>query len=105
MVKELTSLKEFQELIAGDAPTLIDFHATWCGPCKQIAPFVEKLEKEYEQINFRKVDVDEVSEVAAEVGVRAMPTFMVFRKGEKVGEVVGANAAALKSLAKSALSD
>ncbi|KAK6345895.1 Cytoplasmic thioredoxin isoenzyme 2 [Orbilia blumenaviensis] len=103
MVAEIKSQKEFQELIAGDKVTVVDFHATWCGPCKQIAPFVDKLSKEFENANFVKVDVDEVSDVAAECGVRAMPTFMIFRNEEKVAEVVGANPAALKAAVVSAV--
>ncbi|KAF3912368.1 Thioredoxin [Arthrobotrys entomopaga] len=99
MVKEIKNLSEFNELIGGDKPTLIDFHATWCGPCKQISPFVDKLEGQIKEINFAKVDVDDVPDVAQECGVRAMPTFMAFKSGEKVGEVVGANPTALKNLA------
>lgn len=71
----LNSQKEFAELIGGDKVTVVDFHATWCGPCKQIAPFVEKLSKEFTDANFVKVDVDEVTDVAAEFGVRAMREF------------------------------
>lgn len=95
MVQVVSSLKEFNELIAEDKLTVVDFYATWCGPCKAIAPFVAKLSKENPNVQFLKIDVDEVSDVAAEVGVKAMPTFMFFRKGEKVGEIVGANPNAL----------
>lgn len=105
MVAEVATQKEFKEYIDGDKVTVVDFHATWCGPCKQIAPFVDKLSKEFEQANFIKIDVDEVTEVAAEMGVRAMPTFMIFRKGEKIAEVVGANPAALKAAVTSANTD
>lgn len=97
MVAQVESMKQFQENIDGDKVTVVDFYATWCGPCKQIAPFVEKLSKDYTEATFLKVDVDELTDVAAEVGVRAMPTFMLFRKGEKIAEVVGANPAALKA--------
>ncbi|EGX47064.1 Cytoplasmic thioredoxin isoenzyme 2 [Orbilia oligospora] len=103
MVAEIKSQKEFTDLIAGDKVTVVDFHATWCGPCKQIAPFVEKLSGEFKDANFVKVDVDEVTDVAAECGVRAMPTFMIFRGGEKVSEVVGANPAALKAAVATAV--
>jgi len=105
MVSSVTSMTEFKKFISEDKVTVVDFFATWCGPCKQIAPFVEKLSKEFDKNNFLKVDVDEVSDVAAEVGVRAMPTFMVFRNGEKVAEVVGANPAALKAAVKKANED
>ncbi|KAK6338068.1 Cytoplasmic thioredoxin isoenzyme 2 [Orbilia brochopaga] len=91
MVREIKSLKEFQEIIAEDKVTVVDFYATWCGPCKAISPFVEKLEGDFKDAVFVKVDVDEVSDVSAECGIRAMPTFQVFRKGQKIEEIVGAN--------------
>ena len=72
--------------------------ATWCGPCKVIAPHIVKMSNTYPDARFYKLDVDEVPDVAQELGVRAMPTFMVFRNGEKVGEVVGANQKSLEAL-------
>jgi len=105
MVKEIKDLKEFKSFIEQDKVTVVDFHATWCGPCKQIAPFVDKLANEFSDGNFVKVDVDDVSDVAAECGVRAMPTFQLFRKGEKIAEVVGANPAALKAAVANASKD
>jgi hypothetical protein len=66
------------------------------GPCKVIAPKVEAFSVDYTDVLFYKVDVDELNQVASEVGVRAMPTFMLFKNGEKVAEVVGANPSALK---------
>lgn len=72
--------------------------ATWCGPCKVIAPHIVTMSKNYPGAAFFKLDVDEVPDVAQELGVRAMPTFMVFKNGEKVGEVVGANQKALEAL-------
>ncbi|ORZ17912.1 thioredoxin [Absidia repens] len=85
------NLAEFNTLIASDKLVVVDFHATWCGPCKLIGPKFEKLVEEYPGVVFAKVDVDDVPDVAAEVGVRAMPTFMFFKNGSKVGEVVGAS--------------
>ncbi|ORY97940.1 thioredoxine 2 [Syncephalastrum racemosum] len=86
-------LKEFRELISSEKLVLVDFYATWCGPCKLIAPKLEKLAEAYPDVIFAKVDVDEAADIAGEVGVRAMPTFMYYKAGEKVGEVVGANIA------------
>ncbi|KAI9638928.1 thioredoxin-like protein, partial [Dioszegia hungarica] len=74
---------------------VVDFWATWCGPCKLISPHFEKLEQKYPQIKFVKVDVDEQAEVAQEVGVRAMPTFVAYNKGEKVKDLTGAQPAKL----------
>lgn len=67
-----------------------------CGPCKVIAPKVVEFSKEFPDVDFVKVDVDDLSDVAAEYSIRAMPTFLLFKDGEKVAEVVGANAAKRK---------
>ncbi len=82
---------------------VLDCMATWCGPCKVIAPQVVKLSNDtFPDVKFYKVDVDEVPDVAQELGVRAMPTFVIFKDGEKVGEVVGANAKALEAAVRKA---
>ncbi|KIW87508.1 thioredoxin [Cladophialophora bantiana CBS 173.52] len=83
-----------------DRLVVLDCFATWCGPCKVIAPEVAKFSESddfKDKVDFYKVDVDEVPDVAQELGVRAMPTFMIFKNGEKVGEVVGANKHALEA--------
>jgi thioredoxin 1 len=82
---------------AADSLVVLDCFATWCGPCKVIAPKVVAFTKEFPQVRFYKIDVDEVNDVAQELGIRAMPTFMLFKKGDKVDEVVGANEKALKA--------
>jgi thioredoxin 1 len=70
---------------------VIDSFATWCPPCKAIAPKVEEYSEIYsEGVEFYKVDVDEAPDVAQELGIRAMPTFIFFKNGEKVDEVMGA---------------
>lgn len=89
-------------IVEGPAGKLIvlDCFATWCGPCKVIAPEVLKFsnsEQYKDKVDFYKVDVDEVPDVAQELNVRAMPTFMFFKNGEKVDEVVGANVRALEA--------
>ncbi|KAI8139912.1 thioredoxin-like protein [Fennellomyces sp. T-0311] len=98
--EEPKSLAEFQALIQGDKLVVVDFHATWCGPCRLIAPKFKKFAETYTDAIYAKVDVDEVPDVAAEYSVRAMPTFMFFKNGAKVGEVVGANAASVESKIK-----
>lgn len=82
---------------AGKA-TIVDFAATWCGPCKMVAPFFEQLSEEFQTVQFLKVDVDEVPAVAEACGISAMPTFQVFKNKEKVDELVGASKEKLKAL-------
>lgn len=77
---------------------MVDCFAGWCGPCKQIAPILEKYSEDAafkDKVHFIKVDVDEVPAVTQALGVRAMPTFFFFRGGKKVDEMVGANPRAL----------
>ncbi|CCX16790.1 thioredoxin TrxA [Pyronema domesticum] len=91
MVTVIANKAEFDAAIAQDKLVVLDMHATWCGPCKQVAPKIEALSKEETNVAFYKIDVDEVPDVASELGVRAMPTFYFYREGVKVAEVVGAN--------------
>ena len=81
----------FQQLIQSDKLSVVDFYATWCGPCKMIEPFVEKLSEQTPQASFGRVDVDEVTDVASENGITAMPTIMFFKGGKAVDKVMGAN--------------
>ncbi|SCU77396.1 LAMI_0A01002g1_1 [Lachancea mirantina] len=90
-ISQLRSLAEFQKAIAGDRLSVIDFYATWCGPCKAVAPHIEKLCKEKPSVAFYKVDVDESPEIAAECQITAMPTFVFAKKGQPIGKVVGAD--------------
>lgn len=98
--QEPKNLAEFSELISGDKLVLVDFYATWCGPCKLIAPKLKKLAEATPEVTFAKVDVDEVADVAAEQQIRAMPTCLFFKNGQKVGEVVGANYAKIEATLK-----
>jgi len=97
MVKELKSLEEFENVIKTEKLVVLDCYATWCGPCRAIAPKVIQFSVDYADVDFYKVDVDEVPDVASKLGVRAMPTFCFFKGGENIGEVVGANHSALKA--------
>ena len=76
---------------------IVDAFATWCGPCKMIAPKVVEYSKKYTDARFYKVDVDEVPDVAQELGIRAMPTFKLFKDGEDFETVMGANPVALEA--------
>ena len=70
--------------------TLVDFYATWCGPCRMIAPFIEEIDEEYgEKIKVAKLDVDECGEVASKYGVNAIPALLIFKDNELVKSNVG----------------
>lgn len=96
-VHNLESKPKFDEALKDNKFVVLDCFAEWCGPCKIIAPKVVKFSEEYKDAAFFKLDVDEVQDVAQELGIRAMPTFLFFKDGEKVGEVVGANPKAIKA--------
>ncbi|KAF2754544.1 thioredoxin [Pseudovirgaria hyperparasitica] len=82
---------------------VLDCFATWCGPCKTIAPFVVKLSEKYPTAKFYKIDVDELPEVAEELEIRAMPTFLIYKNGVKQTPVVGANPSSLEKAVKEAV--
>ncbi|MFX9845294.1 thioredoxin, partial [Acinetobacter baumannii] len=69
---------------------VIDFTASWCGPCKFIQPAITEFAEKYTDVEFIKIDVDELDEVAQEFGVQAMPTFVLIKKGKEVDKIVGA---------------
>jgi len=91
---------EFQEHLtnAGGKLVVIDFFATWCGPCKRISPFLEQLSDSMSNVHFLKVDVDEAEEIARNESVSAMPTFVLYKNGKRVTELVGASQDKLKEL-------
>jgi thioredoxin 1 len=75
---------------------VVDFTATWCGPCRLMAPVFSDLSKKYDILIFLKVDVDEVQEVTTEWEIRAMPTFLFIKDGKQIDKIVGANKADLE---------
>ncbi|KAI1310216.1 hypothetical protein EDD11_003862 [Mortierella claussenii] len=85
---------------AGSKLVIVDFFATWCGPCKTLAPVLEGLERKHASTVFAKVDVDQVQDCAAEYKVTAMPTIVFFKSQAEVGRVVGADVSQIQALIK-----
>lgn len=80
-----------KEVLESDQPTIVDFWASWCGPCRMIAPVFEELSSEYSgKVKFAKVNVDENPKIPANYGVRGIPTLIMFKEGKVVDQVVGA---------------
>jgi thioredoxin 1 len=91
-VKEVTDATFEAEVLKSEVPTLVDFWAVWCGPCKQIAPTVDALANEYKgRLKVAKMDVDHHQIVPQQYMVRTIPTLLIFKGGKVVGQLVGAH--------------
>ena len=90
-IKELTDANFEDEVLKSEVPTLVDFWAVWCGPCKQIAPMVDALADDYKgRVKVAKLDVDHNQIMAQQYGVKSIPTLLIFKGGKVVGQMVGA---------------
>ncbi|KAG5849655.1 thioredoxin-like [Anguilla rostrata] len=90
----------FEEALvdAGDKLVVVDFTATWCGPCQSIAPFFKELSDKYPDVVFLKVDVDDAADVASFCDIKCMPTFQFYKNSEKVDEFAGSNQGKLEEM-------
>ena len=83
-------MSDFNQLIGENKPTLVDFFATWCGPCRMQAPILETVKQRVgDKANILKVDIDQNQELAARYNVRSVPTLILFKNGEAVWRTVG----------------
>ena len=90
MAKTITSQNFEEEVLKSEKPILIDFWATWCGPCKMLAPTVSEIADEYEgKVKVCKLDVDQAMDIAMSYGVASIPTLILFKDGEIVKKSIG----------------
>ena len=79
-----------QIVLQAKTPVLVDFWASWCAPCRMVAPIIDELAEEYSgRISFAKVDVDQNSKIATKYGIMSIPTLLIFKKGEPISHTVG----------------
>lgn len=89
-VQEFTTSNWDSEVLGSDQPVLVDFTATWCGPCKALAPIVDKIADEFQgKVKVGKLDIDAQRPIAEKYKIRSVPTVLVFRGGQKTGEHLG----------------
>lgn len=87
----LINSTDFPALVQDDKLLVVDFFATWCGPCKKLSPTLNEVSEEFgDRVNIVKVDVDESEDLAMTYGIRSVPTVLFFKKGQQVDKFVGA---------------
>lgn len=90
-MSQIVTNTNISEILASDKPVMIDFWATWCGPCRMLAPIVDEIAAEYDgKIVVAKCNVDDADDVAVDFRIRNIPTIMFFKGGEMVNRLVGA---------------
>ncbi len=90
-VAAVTAAEFDEKVLQSDVPVLVDFWATWCGPCRMVAPHVEAIADEFAgKARVYKLDVDQEGDIAARYGIMSIPTLIVFKDGKPVAQVVGA---------------
>ena len=88
-VIELIS-SNFEQVISRETPTLVDFWAEWCGPCRSMHPVFTRLSKKFKKIHFARLNIDENPDIATKLGIQSIPIFIMFKNGQPVDRVVGA---------------
>ena len=84
MLEQELDAKSFEKVIVADKPVLVDFFATWCGPCQMMMPIIEEVAQEAKNFSVEKLDIDKAPKVAAKHNVMSVPTFILFKNGREV---------------------
>jgi thioredoxin 1 len=88
-VMELDS-SNFEQTISGETPTLVDFWAEWCGPCRTMHPVFTRMARKFKKIKFARLNIDQNQEIATKLGIQSIPIFIMFKNGNPIDKVVGA---------------
>ncbi len=89
-VKNLNNDNFKAEILESEGIAIVDFYADWCGPCKMMAPVIDKIAEENPELNVAKVNVDEASELASQFGIMSIPTLVIFKDGREINRSLGA---------------
>lgn len=88
-LKHLTQNEFESEVLQSKKPVIIDFFATWCGPCKMLGPVLEEVAEENDDVKIVKVDIDENMELAQQFGIMSVPTLVIFKNAQEIGREIG----------------
>jgi len=80
----------FEQTISGETPTLVDFWAEWCGPCRTMHPVFTRMARKFKKIKFARLNIDQNQEIATKLGIQSIPIFIMFKNGNPIDKVVGA---------------